>query len=742
MAGAHETPRVPVAIERFWDRLSSEKARAFKALLSGEDRSGVLLRGDLGECAARLEKAAEGQKRRGFRMTAYTGKRVVRWWGDMVIELSGIEREERTPMLLEHVDSWPVAVAEKHGVDTEGFGLEGYMLSNSENAEARKLIANIDEGVPYKASIGIRFLEQSEVAADADVEVNGETHRGPLTVIRRARLFETSFLLNPADLDTTVEVMSASQGRRSMPFNKEQLLKEHPELFKQLQEEAVAKELERAAKLSEAFPGRPKFVAKMLSAGHTVEQAKLLDYDRTRRKLEDVAKALHESKQGQETVKTLREQTRASGMGLGFDPKAREQGDRFAGMSIDERCKAELAQDVTLREIFERFEGRGGAKLDPQALYRATFHYEQKRRADMRPYFSAENMERAAAVLREHADPRFGPLNFERFFAAGDARLGAFKGGPDYSVITAKGFLGLFYPRFEDEISGLWSKKIAFQSESNQETEIHRWLGMFPQMTLWTNERRTDAMPTYQQLITNLLYQAAVEIDKNDYRWQKFGIISQRLGEAGSVAAEHWNQLATTVVEANGTCYDSSLMYSSTHALGGQAPATQQNAFTGADDGAFRPADPNEPTVQEAVAIILALIGPMYGFKFSNNQPANGGARQFEIVVPFRMGPNFNAATQVDRLNFGQDNPLKKQPFSVEVSINPRATQATVVRAFRKDCMNRALIMQEPGAPEVLFQGPGSYLEWFKHTYGYAIESTRAVGLGDWLSTTQGTCGG
>jgi hypothetical protein len=722
---------------RFWDRLGREKARQLRALLSGEDRSGVVLDANRGECVTKLGAADPATKKRRFEMLAYTGKRIFRLWGDMVIDAAGIERPDASPMLLEHVDAWPVGVADAHEVDGGNFKLKGYMLSN---AEATKLVADMDEGCPYKASVGIRFVETTELEADAEAEVNGETLRGPLTIVRRCRLFETSFLLNPADLDTEVSLLNAQPRERTPQMTQPQV---DEKVLEEIRAQAVHDLMEKSRLMAEAFPARPKFVQRMLLEGRSVQEAKALAYDGSRKKAERLAEELHEAKKAQKTARRLREDARMPASGIGFNAAERETGkaDKLANLSPGARAKSELRKDPLMARLFESFRGRGGEALDPAKTYARALALETKFRPDMRPLINPDQLERAAAVLRELCDGRFGVVNRDRLLAGDAQRLGAFKAGPDYAVITAKGFLGMFYPRFEDELAGVWANMVAFRSESSQETEIHRWLGLFPQMALWSNDRQATPMPTYSTTVTNLLYQAAIEVDKNDFRFQKFGLISQRLGEGGAVAAEHWNALATTLLEGNGNCYDGSAFYSSTHALGGQAPATQQNDFTKNDAGAFNPADPNRPTVAEAVEVIQTLITYMRTFKYSNNQPANGGAKSFVIEVPPLMEANFAAAVAVDRLNFGQQNPLLIQNYSVQVIPNARETVNNVVRCHRIDCMNRTMILQEPGPPEVLFQGPGSYLEWFKHAYGYAIESTRALGLGDWLSGTRATLG-
>jgi hypothetical protein len=88
----------------------------------------------------------EKDKPRRFRMVAYTGVQFSRMWGQMMIDLKGIDLDGgKLPMLLDH-QALPCAVADKRCIDKdEGLILEGYFLDTEHAKHVQRLA---DQGSP------------------------------------------------------------------------------------------------------------------------------------------------------------------------------------------------------------------------------------------------------------------------------------------------------------------------------------------------------------------------------------------------------------------------------------------------------------------------------------------------------------------------------------------------------------------------------------------------------------------
>lgn len=670
-----------------------------------------------------LKSDPKGPGPRRFSMVAYTGATVSRYYGDFTVDLKGIARDGKTAMLLEHNDQEPVAVADEHETGKNGIKLSGYFLDTEEGKRVQHLA---DQGFPWKASIGIRPLKVETLEDGAEAEVNGRTVKGPHTIWRGAHLFETSFIhANPADLATEVQVMS-NQEKKNMADTEQNKVA----LAAALPTPDARLVAATPAEMLKEFPKAPRHALEMLAAGKTLLEAKAEYASVLEKKLEKL-------KQEPETVSIETLKVQEGHRGLGFDAARVEvPADRFKGLPIPERAAAEISSDETLHRIFTPEIG----SAQPEKLYASVLKYENARRKDGSFLMNPKTVALAAESLREMADRRFGPIDSEKFGSYG-------KTGPDYSAVTVKGFLGQFTWAFEQEMAGIWAPRVGLKVESNQETETHRWLGLFPQMTEWLGGIREDGMPIYSFAITNKLYRASIGIDKNDFKFQKFGLINMRMGEAGAIAAEHWNALVSTLLEANGTAYDGVAFFASTHTLGGasgmNAPsgftASMKNDLTKADYSGLAVADVNNISVQEFAAGLLQATPHMRSFLANNGQPINGGARRFVIMVPQALEGVSQAAVRSERLNYGQSNPLDYQGITYNVVVNPRLTNGARIYILREDSNNKPFILQEPGAPEVLFQGPGSYLEWVQHKFGFGIESTRAAGYGAWECAVRAT---
>jgi hypothetical protein len=651
---------------------------------------------------------------RTFSMLAYTGIEIGRLWGRMAVELEGIERDEKMAMLLEHDDHQPVAVCTSHKITKRGLELEGYFLSTP---EAQKVCKLADEGFPWKASIGIRFTETSDLEDGAEASVNGRTVKGPLTIVKRARLFETSFITcNPADLATEAAVMHEERPMADKNAAKPSVSEE----TRSSSEKTPAEKLvARRAELAAAFPKRPKFVERMALADKTPVEAHA-----------ELTRVLEKKIAKMRAAATLGEvQAEARDRGIGFRASEASAPEQLRHLPIDERARIEVGNDNRIQRLF-----MGTPDRSAEQLYAQILRYEAREREGGSKLMDDEVLELASRFLKKTADARFGPINGERFGSYG-------KSGPDYSLITVKGFLGQFYASFEQELAGIWAPKIGLRVESNQETETHRWMGFFPQLSEWLGGVREDGMPIYSFSITNKLYRASVGIDKNDFRNQKFGLINMRMGEAGAIAAEHWNQLISTLVESNGACYDGSNFFASNHNLGGLAPAAQVNDLDKTVYPSLGVADPNNVSELEFANAVRSVVPHLRTLLSNNNQPMNGGMKKVAVMVPQNLEGVATGAVSMERLNLGQSNTLKSQLFDVEIIPNPRLTKKNIFYVFRLDCTNRAFILQEPGPPETLFQGPGSYLEWVQHKFGFGIETTRAAGYGAWESALRCTFG-
>ena len=144
-----------------------------------------------------------------FTALAYTGAPVNRAWGSFIIDLTGIEVPtdgSRKPLLLEHgyTSEWPnIGFIDQFSIDKDGLRISGSLLSNE---TAEKVRMDAADGFPWEASIGPDPIEVQMLAQGMESTVNGRTVVGPMAIVTRSRLRETSLCVLGADPDTETEI--------------------------------------------------------------------------------------------------------------------------------------------------------------------------------------------------------------------------------------------------------------------------------------------------------------------------------------------------------------------------------------------------------------------------------------------------------------------------------------------------------------------------------------------------------
>ncbi len=217
--------------------------------------------------------ATEGDKRRRFRMLAYSGAPVERMFGRAVFDLAGIEIAKKTPILADHDLALRAGFSDRHEMTAEGLVLEGFLLSNE---VGERLASESDEGFPFQASVGLRVSQWLEIESGETHRVNGMDVPGPVSVAVTSRLVESSFLTYGADRTTHAVALAAQSEERIMK----------PEAFEAANPEAVAAwkdaaadvaRLEQREALGEylaAFPDRLEFAVAKFRLGETLLEAR------------------------------------------------------------------------------------------------------------------------------------------------------------------------------------------------------------------------------------------------------------------------------------------------------------------------------------------------------------------------------------------------------------------------------------------------------------------------------------
>jgi phage head maturation protease len=165
-------------------------------------------------------QAAEGEAAaspRRFMIEAYTGSQIRQGWSrePVVIDLAGMQFKQRLPIVLGHDYTLGSILGQTDSVRVEAGKLivEGEILADSD--VARQVLQLAERGYAWQASVGADVRRHQKVDADAVTTVNGQTHMGPVRIVKASALREVSFVTLGADAETSVAI--AAEAAEELP---------------------------------------------------------------------------------------------------------------------------------------------------------------------------------------------------------------------------------------------------------------------------------------------------------------------------------------------------------------------------------------------------------------------------------------------------------------------------------------------------------------------------------------------
>ena len=170
--------------------------------------------------AAEVEIEAAGKDARPkISVVAYTGRIMrVPGWGDIAIDLAGLEAGGQVPLLADH-DATVGSVVGHGQPEVAGGRLIVAGVVSGAGEPARHVVEMARGGFQFQASVGVASTEHERVKPNQSVEINGRSLSSPggFTLVRKGRLREVSITPLGADAETSVAIAASRQGRTNMP---------------------------------------------------------------------------------------------------------------------------------------------------------------------------------------------------------------------------------------------------------------------------------------------------------------------------------------------------------------------------------------------------------------------------------------------------------------------------------------------------------------------------------------------
>lgn len=148
-----------------------------------------------------------------FSGVAYTGgvmfpKLAIQWNGPVVIDLAGLETDGTPPVHRDHDETRPVG--HLTAVENDGTQLSVRGVFSVPSSDTDEIVKGARNGFPWRPSVGVKIQTYSTVPSGQILQCNGRTFDGPILVVRRSQLKETSIVTIPGDPLATVSIAASA----------------------------------------------------------------------------------------------------------------------------------------------------------------------------------------------------------------------------------------------------------------------------------------------------------------------------------------------------------------------------------------------------------------------------------------------------------------------------------------------------------------------------------------------------
>lgn len=116
-------------------------------------------------------------------------------------------------------------------------------------------------------------------------------------------------------------------------------------------------------------------------------------------------------------------------------------------------------------------------------------------------------------------------------------------------------------------------KEISTEFPSDTDQESYGWMGANPNMREWTDQRVYKALKAYSYSLVNKHYEGTIEVDRDTYEDDKYGLIAPRVRGLPRRAVRHMNEQTISKLDAGATdlAYDGTAFFADTRTIGASA---------------------------------------------------------------------------------------------------------------------------------------------------------------------------
>lgn len=307
----------------------------------------------------------------------------------------------------------------------------------------------------------------------------------------------------------------------------------------------------------------------------------------------------------------------------------------------------------------------------------------------------------------------------------------------DQSILSSRAIVGMYFARLENPNNAGWIARIANRFTSDQASETYAFLGQTPRMREWIGGRQAKGLRSNSLTISNIHYEATLEIAIPDMRRDKTPQIRARVEEFADEGEAHLGTLLSTLlINAPSTvCYDGQYFFDTDHSEG--SSGTQDNDIT-VDISALPAAvhgSTTAPSVEEMQQAIVKGVAQILSFKDDRGRPMNSNAKSFVVLVPVGLYiPALAAVSALTTAAMQQNINPNALPVGmrIEVEMLPELTWTDSFAVFRTDSPIKGLILQEETKPDLKVKDENSEYAFDNDAIQLGIDAWRGADYGLW----------
>lgn len=268
---------------------------------------------------------------------------------------------------------------------------------------------------------------------------------------------------------------------------------------------------------------------------------------------------------------------------------------------------------------------------------------------------------------------------------------------------------------------GLQYERFATVVPSDTDSETYAWLGTVPKMREWTDTRALNSLANYSYTLRNKHFEVTIEVDRDTYEDDKYGMIRPRIAQLGQEAARYPAELVSTVLAAGGSNpgYDGANFFSASHSE--ESSGTQANTIAGTG-----------VTLAAIRADFISARTAMRRFKDGKGRVM--GLSPDLVVIPAELEDVFQQLMNTTIIALGsgtqQSNVLQG---AADVVVDPYLTDANDWYVMHTRNEIKPLIFQRRKPPEFVgIDKPDDHHVFMQRKFLYGVDARFNVGYGLW----------